>query len=214
MKNITILPAALSNSEEELKCQIEKITPLSDNLHLDYADGIFVDNKTVDWQLLLNLPERYRGKNIDLHLMCQEPLAIAREALLKGFKDVSLHVETISEKDIDEIKVLKGIGKVGLAVKLETPIENLTPYLVIIDSVTIMTIEAGGQGREFKKTGLEKIKSLRVQGYKGIIVADGGVNLATVKEVVEAGANKLVVGSALTQAEDPKKVYNRLLELI
>ena len=214
MRKLIILPAVLSDNEDELKKQIEKVSPLSKNLHLDYADGIFVDNKTVDWQFILDLPEHYHNKNIYLHLMCQEPIAIAKEALLKGFQEVSIHIETLKENDIEAIKELKELGKIGLALKLETPISKVAPYLDIADSITIMTVEAGGQSRAFQREGLEKIKSLRVQGYKGIIVADGGMNENTIADVVEAGANRLVVGSALTQAQDPKKVYNRLLELI
>lgn len=212
--DIVILPAALSDSEEELKKQIEKISPLSDNLHIDYSDGVFVANKTVDWRLLLDLPEYHLDKNFYLHLMCQQPLAIAKAALRQGFAEVTLHLEAINSGDLPEIKLLKQEGAVGLAIKLETPQAKITPYLQLIDSITVMTVEAGGQGREFKKVGWQKIIDLRKMGYKGIIIADGGINETTIKKVITAGANKLVVGSALTQSRDPQATFSRLLSQI
>lgn len=214
MKNIVIIPAALSDSEEELKKQIEKISPLSPNFHLDYCDGEFVDNQTVDWQYLMDLPEYYPDKYIYLHLMCQEPLSIARAALTRGFYGVTLHIEALGEGDIDEIKELKKLGKIGLALKLETPVSALAPYSELVDSMTVMTIKSGGQGRKFHKDGLEKIKELKKMGYTGDIIADGSINKETITSVVKAGANTLVVGSALTQAEDPKKVYDEMQERI
>lgn len=213
-KNATILPAALSDNEEELKAQIEKISPLSDNLHIDYIDGVFVANKTVDWQLLLDLPGYYHEKKFYLHLMCQHPLAIAKAALRQGFTEVTLQVEAINNDDLAEIKLLQQEGAVGLAIKLKTPIAKITPYFGLIDSITVMTIEAGGQGRKFQKIGLQKIIDLRKMGYKGIIIADGGINETTIKETIAAGANKLVVGSALVKSNNPQETYNRLLSQI
>lgn len=212
--NVVILPAALSDSEEGLKAQVKKISPLSDNLHIDYSDGVFVANKTVAWQLLMDLPEYYLAKNFYLHLMCQQPLAIAKTALRQGFAEITLHVEAINNGDLAEIKLLKQEGAVGLAIKLETPLSKITPYLQLIDSITVMTIEAGGQGREFQKIGLQKIIDLRKMGYKGTIIADGGINETTTKETIAAGANKLVVGSALTQSQNPQETYRRLLSQI
>src|SRR3989338_8851343 len=214
MNKVKILPAALSDSEEELKEQIEKISPLSANFHLDYADGKFVDNKTVDWQYLLDLPEYYHDKNIYLHLMCREPLSIARAALTRGFYEVTLHIEALNKEDIGAIKELKRIGNTGLAIKLETQISVLMPYLELSDQVTVMTIESGGQGRKFRREGLEIIRELKKIGYTGDIIADGSINKDTITSVVEVGANTLVVGSALTQAEDPQEVYNELQEKI
>lgn len=212
--NVVILPAALSDNEEELKAQIEKISPLSEDLHVDYSDGAFVASKTVDWQLLLDLPEYYFNNNFYLHLMCQRPLAIAKTALRQGFAGVTLHVEAVNNSDLAEIKLLGQYGAVGLAIKIGTPLAKIAPYIKLVDSITVMTIEAGGQGREFQKNGLENIKGLRVQGYKGTIIADGGINETTIEETIAAGADKLVVGSALVKSDNPQETFIRLLAQI
>jgi ribulose-phosphate 3-epimerase len=103
----------------------------------------------------------------------------------------------------------------GVALKLETPIEDIAPFMAGIKNVHLMSIaEIGHHGEPFDKAVLEKIKTLR-QKYPSVIIGvDGGVNLDNAKSIIDAGANELIVGSALWRSKDIAKTITEFKKLI
>lgn len=214
MGKVEIIPAGLAQTKRELKAQFDKICRLNKKLHTDFADGAFVENRSVGLQFLLDLPQFYPRNEFELHLMAWDSLSAGRLAVGAGYKTVIFHSETLKPADLPALSKLKKSAEIFLAVLDETGTERAKPFLDYANGVTVMTVKAGGQGREFEPKNLAKIKTLRSYGFLGAVEVDGGINLATIEQAAKAGASRLVVGSALTKAEDPKKVYNELLERV
>ena len=117
--------------------------------------------------------------------------------------DVSAILRTIREKGV----------KAGVSVKPGTPAEAIKELLPLCDLVLVMTVEPGFGGQKFMPDMMPKIRALRGMGYKGQIMVDGGINAETAKEAVAAGADALVMGTALLKAEDPAAVVRACKEL-
>lgn len=214
MENTKIIPAVLATSQQELQSQLATVTPLTKEIYIDYADGKFADGKTLDWQELIDIPQGYLENKFSLHIMAQNPLPIAIQASDSGYKIITLHIEAISENDIHDLDELAMGPQVFLAVKPDTKVEKLEPFFDIISGITIMTVVLGAQGRGFIAKALSKIKEIQELGFLGEIEVDGGINLETIDEVISAGAQRLVVGSALTKAKNPRDALNKLTERI
>lgn len=211
MGKVKIIPAALGESEDEVRQQLNKISILSREIHTDYADGLLVSGKTIDFQYLLELPNLYPNNDFELHIMAQNPLPTAFQAQKAGYENIVLAVEGLNIANIDELEELGEQVNLSLALSPNSKSEIIKPYLNVINGITIMTVEPGGQGRSFQPSALKKIKEITEMGFGGIFEVDGGVNLATINDVVKAGACRLVVGSALTLSAQPRKIYSKLL---
>ncbi|MBQ8170371.1 MAG: ribulose-phosphate 3-epimerase [Oscillospiraceae bacterium] len=185
-----------------------------DWVHFDVMDGVFVDQITYGSPVLKTV-RASTDMFLDVHLMVEDPtkqIAFFAEA---GADLITIHVESFC----DIAAVLKDIKlydkKAALAVKPNTPIEAVYPYLHLCDMVLVMTVEPGYGGQAFIPETIEKIKSLRKTadnaGYKTLdIQVDGGINEKTAELVKKAGANVLVAGTALFKAENMKAVCDEL----
>jgi ribulose-phosphate 3-epimerase len=202
-----IVPAILGETFAEIKEKLEKIQGLSDWVQIDIADGVFAE--PITWSRPLDLWEPTDLPKIELHLMVQNPHPYLRDWLPASIDRVVLHVE--SEGNINEyLERVKGHGlQVGLALKLETPIEVADPYIKNIDVVQLMSISTiGAYGQPFDEKVLDKIKRLRAK-YSGVTISiDGGITLETGKKAIEAGANQLVVGSGIFKSDNVSKTLS------
>jgi pentose-5-phosphate-3-epimerase len=207
---IDIIPASLASTEEELKLQLEKITPLSSRIHIDYADGEFVDNQTVDWQFLFDLPNLYLKNNFEIHLMAKDPLLLAQEAINSGFSRVIIPIEEINNGEIPIISQLVKKGELFVSINPETAIQEGAYLMSLVEGISIMTVRPGQQGQAFKVEALEKVSQLRQLNYQGLIEVDGSVNLETIDKILEYEVNSLVVGSAIINSVSPKEVFEQL----
>lgn len=205
-----IIPASLALTEEELKVQLERISPLSNEIHIDYADGQFVKNTTVDWQILFDLPEFYHDQEFELHLMAKEPLVLAQEAVLRGFVKVIVPVEEIQADEVTILENLSNNCPIYLAVNPETLVADCKPFLPYIGGVMLMGVKPGYQGQNFNNKILTKIADLKSFGFGGKIEIDGGINLKTIDNVLKYPVNELVVGSALIDSVSPKETFEQL----
>ena len=186
--------------------------------HIDVMDGIFVKNNTED--LMREYTEYIKqvaNTPIDVHLMVKDVEAYSKVYIDMGVNSIIFHIEALkNEKEVLELisYIKQNNVKVGVTLKPETPIEEIYPYLPYIHSVLIMSVEPGEGGQEFIKESLDKISKLNVfayeNGYDVDIAVDGGINEKTSKEVIEAGANILVVGSYITNSEDYKKAIDSI----
>lgn len=215
MRNKQIIPAILATTEEEYRTKLEKIgscQELSQGwIQIDLMDNKFVQNKSIDASVIGKYPTNLKK---EAHLMVVDPLNWI-EALVKvGIKRVIFPVE-VEEVESTIIKV-KGSGlQVGLACNPETPVAKVTPFIDKIDVVLLLAVYPGFGGGEFVLETLEKIRELsKLRGQnKFLIEVDGGINESVAKEIVEAGADNLVIGSHLIDGnitENLEKIWQSL----
>ena len=186
--------------------------------HIDVMDGKFVKNDTTNKMLeyceylnqISNLP-------VDIHLMVEDV-----ESYIKSFEIfepniITFHLEAAKNKEeiLKWIKLLNAKNiRVGISIKPNTKVEEIYEYLPFVHLVLVMTVEPGEGGQKLLPDTIEKIKELKKyideNNLEVDIEADGGINTENANIVKEAGANTLVSGSAIVNAEDYKEVVDKL----
>ena len=182
-------------------------------LHFDVMDAHFVPNLSFGPGLLKAVRQAFPACRLDVHLMMDEPEKYISVFADAGADILTLHREVLPDAE-KALRAIKALGvKCGLSIKPETGEETLFPYLDQIENLLVMTVEPGFGGQKFMPDELEKIRRLRRAGYRGDIAVDGGVNLENAPEIVKAGANVLVMGTAYFRAEDPAGVARAVREM-
>ena len=153
-------------------------------IHLDIMDGKFVKNKTMPFREMKNI-YKYTDKRLDVHLMVCEPEKYIENYSTLNTEYITIHVEIVG--DINKyIKKIKSYGiKAGLALKPNTNVRDIIPYLPYIDLILVMSVEPGMGGQEFIPESEEKIKEIRklLEEYNindVVVSVDGGINNETV----------------------------------
>lgn len=185
-------------------------------LHIDVMDGLFVPSISFGMPVLQCIRP---GTELflDVHLMINEPERYVEEFAACGADLVNFHIE--ATKDVKRtIELIRGTGKkVGITIKPATPVEELLPYLELVDMVLIMTVEPGFGGQKLIPECLDKVAQLRKildeKGLKTDIEVDGGINLDNVELAMNAGANVIVAGSAVFKNDIEANVKSFLNKL-
>lgn len=169
-------------------------------LHIDVMDGIFVPSISFGMPLIASI----RGASsqfFDVHLMIVNPERYIKEFVECGADGITFHLEAVgdAEKIIEEIHAA-GV-KVGISIKPGTPVEKVYPYLNKVEMVLVMSVEPGFGGQPFMPEAYGRIRKLRdyidEHHYPVKIEVDGGVGKKNVREVIGAGADICVAGSAV-----------------
>lgn len=197
MKKVAIYPSllALAERKQDWNSEIERVTPISSGIHYDIGDGALVPSfmlSVEDIRLIeSHLP-------VDVHIMVQRPSEYIPKLLtFPLLSAIAFHVEC-SEDIHETIQTLKNAGKkVGLAILDTTPADHLDPYILEIDYVIVMTIKAGYSGNPFMPEMLSKIEEIHHKRPELPIVVDGGVGEKTIHLCAHAGADAVVMSSAL-----------------
>lgn len=184
------------------KAAIEHYNTLTskDWLHFDVMDGEFVSANTFDHELVKEI-NTYNKLYSDVHLMCENPINDIKYYAEAGAKSITFHYEAVKKEDImlivNEIRTYD--MKVGISIKPNTSVEVLDEFLPYLDNILIMSVEPGKGGQAFIPSSLDKIKYLREKQDKFhyLISVDGGINADTAKQVKEAGADVIIVGTYL-----------------
>lgn len=202
-----IIPAILTNDKEVFKEQLATVASFgAQTVQIDVMDGKFVPEKTIlpediDAFILSN-----NSLTLEAHLMVENPTQYLTTLFTLGFTRVVAHFQALTDpqKYISDAKEL-GL-EVGIAINPDVELSVLDEYIEDLDFILIMSVIPGAQGRAFEPIALEKIKHCKEQCNLPIEV-DGGVNNDTIAGVIEAGADRIAIGSGIWKSDDPTAAF-------
>lgn len=210
MSKKLIAPSLLSSDFADLKTEIAKVTEAGAHLlHVDVMDGHFVPNLTIGMPVV----KAIKGVStlpLDVHLMIDNPEKYIEDFAKAGSDYLTIHVESTTKVQDCLLQIRKLKMKPGITLRPKTKLDDIQPYLALVDLILIMTVEPGFGGQSFMHDQLEKVSWLKSYREKNqlsyLIEIDGGVNEHTAQLCWEAGADVLVAGSAVFAGE--KSVAN------
>jgi ribulose-phosphate 3-epimerase len=211
---IRITPSILNADFSRLDEEISRISAVSDLLHLDVMDNLFVPNFTFDFDQAASII----GSSpipVDSHLMIADVDRLAPAYAHAGSASVTIHAEASSSIS-KTLLAIKGEGaRAGLALKPGSAISDYEGYADDVDMFLIMTVEPGFGGQKFMSAMMEKVKQTRnIIGDRPIwLQVDGGISLETIEIAREAGADTFVAGSAVFNSPDPAEMIKQLRAL-
>lgn len=174
-----------------------------DYIHVDVMDGKFVPNKTMPFSEMKNI-YKFTNKRLDVHLMVEDPKKYIPLYAELNTEFITFHVETMDNIE-ENLELIKSYGiKCGLAIKPNTPVKNLVPYLPLLDLILVMSVEPGKGGQSFIFESEDKIIEVRnlLDSYhsKAVINVDGGIDKTT-KDMCQQ-CDILTSGSYIIRSDD------------
>ena len=206
-REIRITPSILNADFSRLNEEINRIAGVSDLLHLDVMDDVFVPNFTFDFESASKIIKE-SSLPVDAHLMVANVDQIAVQYAEIGCASVTIHAEA-TENIPATLKNIRAAGsRSSLGIKPNTSIEDYRDCVDLVDMFLIMTVEPGFGGQKFMENMMDKVKRTReLIGDRDIwLQVDGGVSMQTIEIALAAGADTFVVGSAVFNAADPAQM--------
>ncbi len=214
-----VLPAIIPKNKIQLEEEIARVAGFAKLVQVDIADGVFAPVKTwpyngQDTEYFEQLKKEDTGwpewedVDIELHLMVQNPEEVLLDWIHTGAVSVITHIEATEhfQKIIDMCREYS--VAVGVALKPSTDIALITPFADQVDFIQVMgSDKIGFHGIMLENIAIEKIKTLHEMFPERIIAIDIGVTGDTARELVDAGASKLIVGSTILDADNPRGVF-------
>lgn len=184
-------------------------------LHIDVMDGIFVPSISFGMPLIQSIRKTSK-QFFDVHLMIVDPIRYIKEFVKCGADSITFHLEAADDvKAVIDAIHAAGV-KAGISIKPGTPVEALYPYLADVDMVLMMSVEPGFGGQAFIPESLGRIRQLKdyleEKQLSPRIEVDGGIGKDNVREVIKAGADIFVAGSAVFKAPGIKENVSDFLE--
>lgn len=173
-------------------------------IHFDVMDGMFVPSISFGMPVLASIHDATE-QFMDAHLMVQEPIRYVEVFQKAGADSVTVHLEACEDVKTTLDKIHACGMKAGLAVNPETDVKELVPYLEDVEMILIMSVHPGFGGQKFIPESLDKIREVRAmlneKNLETDIQVDGGIYVENVREVLDAGANVIVAGSAVFRGD-------------
>ena len=214
---IRLAPSILSANFAALGDDIRMVEEAGAHLiHVDVMDGHFVPNITIGPPVLKSIRKATKLP-LDVHLMITDPDKYIPAFAEAGASLLTVHAESTVHLDRTLNFVRSQKVGVGVSINPATPVLAVEHVLGLADMLLIMTVNPGFGGQSFIPYTVEKIRQARQlienRNYRCVIEVDGGIDTETVPEVVKAGAEVLVAGSAIFRAPDPARKVKELLEI-
>lgn len=210
----SILSANFVRLEEDIKAAENAGAHM---LHIDVMDGHFVPNITIGYAVVEAI-RKITSLPLDVHLMIENPDFFIKDFIDAGADFLTVHCEA-SVHLHRTVQVIKQSGvKAGVSINPATPVRLLENILTDLDLVLLMSVNPGFGGQEFIPFTIEKIKAVKRMiteaGIAPLIEVDGGVKIENAREIAEAGADILVMGSAFFKSGNYSKTMETLNEIL
>ncbi|WP_288550454.1 ribulose-phosphate 3-epimerase [uncultured Brachyspira sp.] len=212
MNKIIIAPSILTASFANLESTIKELEEAgADYLHLDIMDGSFVPQITFGSKIVSDI-KKITSLPLDIHLMIVSPEKHIDDFAKAGADIISVHYEGNIHLHKLIMQIKSHNVKAGIVLNPHTRVDVIEPLIDDIDNVLIMSVNPGFGGQKFITNSIKKIEETKkLIGQREIIISvDGGINLNTCSDVIKAGANLLVAGSAIIDSKDKKETIKQL----
>ena len=207
-------PSLLSGNFACLSPQFEELVESGVRwLHLDVMDGVFVPNLSMGLTVISSI-RKATDLFFDTHLMIVDPIRYIKDFADAGADLINFHLEAAEDPEA-VIREIRACGKqAGITIKPGTPVEELRPYVGIVDLILLMSVEPGFGGQSYIPSSTQKVMDLRKMidesGSHAKIEIDGGVSPKNAEEILRAGVDVVVAGSAVFKnsiSENVKSFY-------
>jgi ribulose-phosphate 3-epimerase len=215
---LKIAPSILAADFSRLGDEVRRVEEAgADLIHIDVMDGHFVPNLSLGPMIVKSLRKVTRLP-FSVHLMVENPEPFIQPFICAGADIVIVHIEAFRNL-YHTLQAIKNLGKkAGIALNPPTPLGSIQYLLEDLEVILIMSVDPGFGGQSFMPTMLPKIKSakqmIEEQALEIDLAVDGGVNKVTAPSVVEAGANVLVMGSAIFHEDDVAAAITNIRKLV
>lgn len=216
--SVMIAPSILAADFARLALEIEAAEKGgADLLHLDIMDGHFVPNITIGPPVVASI-RRITDLPLDAHLMIEDPRQYVDAMVQAGANWISVHVEVDAHLH-RTIHHIQGLGvRAGVAINPATPLDSLEEILPDVDYILVMSVNPGFGGQRFIPSILQKIRKLSEKitsnNYRARLEVDGGIEGGNLGDVLDAGADTIVTGSAIFRSRvGPLKATRQLKEM-
>ena len=205
MMNYVLAPSILAADFKVLGQEMKKTEENgAEYIHFDVMDGMFVPSISFGMPVMASIHDATE-QFMDAHLMIQEPIRYVEAFQKAGADLLTVHLEACEDVKATLDKIHEYGMKAGISINPETDVKELMPYLEDADMILVMSVHPGCGGQKFIPETLEKIRAVRnMLNKKNLdtdIQVDGGIYVENVREVLDAGANIIVAGSAVFRGD-------------
>ena len=215
MKKVQIAPSILSADFSKMGEEILSLQNSgADIVHCDVMDGVFVNNITFGIKMIEDV-RKVTTLPLDCHLMIVNPEKYVERFAKAGADYITVHYEACKDNLKEVLTLIKSTGvKCGAVINPDTPVSAIQDVLPLCDMVLVMSVFPGFGGQKFIPECLDKLRELRTLidglGKDILLEVDGGVHAGNIEEIKAAGANVIVAGSAVFNAENRAEMIAKL----